>query len=219
MQPGAAFDAFSFCERQVAIEVNAHQQNPLSNQELDCMMPVANFDMQAVASALDFMRIALAPCITTQVERSMKLLQKSLTGLTDGLEPRGDSDGHGLSEITWPLQALATEAKLLAQPVSFEIGSSCQAEGLEDRMTMAGLAARRLLNMVHLSHRMMSISAIIAAQAIDLRGNDRLSKGLTTAHGRIRELIPELLPGHSPPSSYEHLVKGLEDGILCGVLI
>jgi histidine ammonia-lyase len=66
---------------------------------------------------------------------------------------------------------------------------------------------------------MMSISAIIAAQAIDLRGNDRLSKGLTTAHGRIRELIPELLPGDSPPSSYEHLVKGLEDGILCGVLI
>ena len=176
------------------------------------MLPVAHFDMQAVASALDFMRLALAPCLTCQVERSVKLLQKSLTGLTDGLEPPGDEGGHGLSEITWPLQALATEAKLLAQPVSFEIGSSCQAEGLEDRMTMAGLAARRLQNMIVLTQRVLSISVIIAAQAIDLRGRDRLGEELTAVHARVRGLVPQMLAGDPPPASYEELVAAIRTG-------
>jgi histidine ammonia-lyase len=211
---GAAYDALSFCDNQVSIEVNAHQQNPLANASEDRMMPVANFDMQAIASALDFMRIALVPCLTSQAERSMKLLQRSLTGLTDGLEPRGDDAGHGLSEITWPLQAMTTEAKLLAQPVSFEIGSSCQAEGLEDRMTMAGLAARRLQDMLSLAHRVLSISAIIAAQAIDLRGRERLGERLLSVHGRIRELIPEMQPGDPPPASCEELVAAITAGVL-----
>lgn len=211
---GAAYDALMFCESQVSIELNAHQQNPLASQELDRMLPAAHFDMQPVASALDFMRIALAPCISTQAERSIKLLQKSLTDLTDGLEPRGDSDGHGLSEITWPLQALATEAKLLAQPVSFEVGSSCQAEGLEDRMTMAGLAARRLQQMVTLTYRVLSISAVIAAQAVDIRGPERLGGGLAAAHGLIRGLVPEMRAGDPPPASCEMLLRSFEEGFL-----
>lgn len=178
------------------------------------MLPVAHFDMQPVASALDFMRLALAPCLTCQAERSVKLLQKSLTGLTDGLEPEGDEDGHGLSEITWPLQALCTEAKLLAQPVSFEIGSSSQAEGLEDRMTMAGLAARRLQDMTALSQRVLSISAVIAAQAVDLRSKARLGAELLAVHTRIRALVPEMLPGDPPPASYEQLVGAIRAGAL-----
>ena len=108
---GAAYDAFSFCLRQVSIELNAHQQNPLALPEEDRMLPVANFDLQALSAALDFARIALAPCLTVQCERSVKLLQASQTGLTDGLESPGDAHGHGLSEMAWPLQALTAEAR------------------------------------------------------------------------------------------------------------
>lgn len=211
---GAAFDALFFCENQVSIELNAHQQNPLASQSRDCMLPVAHFDMQAVSSALDFMRIALAPCLTSQAERSVKLLQKSITQLTDGLEPRGDKMGHGLSEIVWPLQGITAEAKLLAQPVSFEVGSSYQAEGLEDRMTMAGLAARRLDEMLSLSRRMLSISVIIATQAIHLRGVDRLGDNLRQKYDKVRQLVPVLLPGQPPPSCFEELVASMKNGTI-----
>lgn len=50
------------------------------------------------------------------------------------------------------MQALVAEARLLAQPVSFEVVSTTQAEGIEDRATMAPLAARRVAELVVAAH-------------------------------------------------------------------
>ena len=211
---GAAYDAFAFCIRQISIELNAHQQNPLALMEEDRMLPVANFDVQALASVLDFSRIALAPCLTAQNERTIKLLQASQTGLTPGLEPAGDEGGHGLSEIAWPLQALTVEARLLVQPVSTEIGSSAQAEMIEDRLTMAGLGARRLAEMTGLGFRAAAIACVIACQAIDLRGVDRLGPNLAPVHAAIREHVAPLGPGDPPPADLEPLVTALRGGLL-----
>ena len=167
---GACGDALQYCETMIGIELNAHQQNPLCIEDEDRVQSCGNFEMQALATTLDLARIALAPCLTSQVERSVKMLQASQTGLTDGLQPHGEdvATRHGLSEYTWVLQAMASEARLLVQPVSCEIGAS-QAEGIEDRMTLAGLAARRLQEMVSIMRRCCAVSAIIACQAIDLR--------------------------------------------------
>ena len=211
---GAAYDAFSFCIRQVSIELNAHQQNPLALMEEDRMLPVANFDVQALAATMDFARIALAPCLTAQNERSIKLMQSSETGLSPGLEPAGDEQGHGLSEMAWPLQALTAEARLLTQPVSTEIGSSTQAEKIEDRMTMAGLGARRLAEMTDLGFRAAAIACVITCQAIDLRGVDRLGPNLAPVHAAVREHVPALGPGDPPPDDLEPLVAALRGGLL-----
>ena len=218
---GNAFEALMYCENIITIELNAHQQNPLAWHEKDCMLPCAHFDMQTVASALDFARISLAPVLTSQVERSLKLLQASQTGLTDGLEPFKDTGGFGLSELAFPLQALLIEAKTLITPVSAEVGSSMQAEGIEDRITMAGLAARRLQEMVELSFRIASIGVVISCQAIDLRQKMCASKNsysaldnINTAKSCIRQIIPEIMPSDSPPKSLENLDLYLKGGIL-----
>lgn len=213
---GAAHDAIAYCENQISIELNAHQQNPYACIEEDCMLPVAHFDMQAVASALDFARIALAPCLTSQTERSIKLLQASETGLTDGLEPIGDMGGHGLSEIAWPLQSMTTEAKLLIQPVSADVGSSTQAEGIEDRMTMAALSGRRLLEMIDLGFMICSISCVISCQAISLRYDSvsTISPRLSRVHAGVRVHVAALAPGDPPPTSLDSLVDALRKGLL-----
>jgi histidine ammonia-lyase len=211
---GAAYDAFAFCIRQLSIELNAHQQNPLALMEEDRMLPVANFDLQALASAMDFARIALAPCLNVQNERSIKLLQESETGLSHGLEPAGDDMGHGLSEMAWPLQALTVEARLLIQPVSAEVGSSSQAEKIEDRLTMAGLGARRLAEMTELGFRAAAISCVLACQAIDLRGADRLGPNLAPVHAAVRTYVASLAPGDPPPGELEPLVEALRGGLL-----
>jgi histidine ammonia-lyase len=204
---GAAFDAFGFVEQQVQINLNAAQQNPLALPEEDRMVPCANFDMQAVAAALDFARIALGPCLTAQVERSIKLLQARDSGLTDGLEPRGDGgvdggeSGHGFSGMVFTLQAMAAEARLLASPVSYEVGTSSQEEGVGDRLTLAGLGARRLREMTDLGFRIAALGTVFAAEAIELRGVGRLGVRALELHARVRKLIPGLVPGSPPPTA------------------
>jgi histidine ammonia-lyase len=211
---GAAFDALAFCGRQLSIELNAHQQNPLALPEEDRMLPVASFDMQALATATDIARLAIAPCLTAQAERSVKLLQARETGLTDGLEPSDDQGGHGLSEIAWTLQSIAAEARLLHQPVSAEVGSSSQAEGIEDRMTMAGLGGRRLAEQVELGFRQAAIAAVISCQAIDLRGVDRLGPNLAPFHAAVRDYVAPLRAGDPPPADLDPLIAALRLGLL-----
>ena len=97
-----------------------------------------------------------------------------------------------LSEYTWPAQALAIEARLLGQPVSLEIPSASQAEGLEDRASMTPLAARRLGELVELARGVVAIELVVAAQAIELRHGarpDAIGAGARRMFDAVRELI------------------------------
>ena len=70
----------------------------------------------------------------------MKLLHAGFSGLAPGLAARPYRGDDGFTEFGVAGQAIAAEARLLAAPVSFEMASSTQAEGIEDRTTMAPLA-------------------------------------------------------------------------------
>jgi histidine ammonia-lyase len=192
---GALRDALSFARGQLQIELNASQENPLVLPDEDRIVSVANFEILPLAAALDFLRIALAPALTTSAERLLKLLQGPLTGLPDGLAPRQGLAENSLSEYGIAAQGLTAEARLLAQPVSFELVTTTQAEGIEDRMTMAPLAARRLAEMVALGEAIVAIELVVAAQAVDLRRPRRLGSGTADAHARVRELVPFLAEG------------------------
>jgi histidine ammonia-lyase len=87
------------------------------------------------------------------------------------------------------------EARLLAQPVSFELASTTQAEGIEDRATMAPLAARRLAEMVALGERIVALELVVAAQAVDLRDGHRLGQGTQVAFEQVREVVPFTVAG------------------------
>ena len=209
---GAARDALGFVSGQLAIELNAAQSNPLVLIDERLLISVGNFDLQPLATALDLARLALAPVITSAAERAVKLLQAPLTGLTEGLGVRPSLAESGLSEFGIAAQAFAAEARLLAQPVSFENLSTTQAEGLEDRMTMASLAARRLETMVELGARVVSIELLLAAQACDLRGA-RLGAGTDVVRARVREFAPFLAEGAVLPD-LELLADAIRSGTM-----
>jgi histidine ammonia-lyase len=192
---GALRDALQFARGQLEIELNASQENPLVVPDEDRIVSVANFEILPLAAALDFLRIALAPALTTSAERLLKLLQGPLTGLPDGLAPRQGLAENSLGEHGVTAQALTAEARLLAHPVSYELVTTTHAEGIEDRMTMAPLAARRLAEMVALGESVVAIELVIAAQAVDLRRPARLGTGSAAAHARVRELVPFLAEG------------------------
>ena len=195
---GAAWETVDFAERRLRIELNASQENPLVVTEEERVISVGNFDALALAAALDFVRIALAPVLTSAAERSVKLLQSPVTGLPEGLAARAGLAESGLSELGVPLQALSAEARLLAQPVSTETASTSHHEGIEDRITLAPLGGRRLAEMVALGELVVAIELVIAAQAIDLRARPRLGAGTALAYARVRELVPPT-GLHEPP--------------------
>jgi histidine ammonia-lyase len=207
---GAARDAFRFVCEQLAIELNAAQSNPLVVVEEGVVVSVGNFEMVPLATALDLARLALAPALTSACERSSKLLHPLHSELPEGLGERAGLAESAFSEAGIALQALTAEARLLAQPVSHELVSSSQAGGIEDRMTMAPLAARRLDEMVGLGTRIVAVELMLAAQACDLR-EAVLGAGTGRAHALVRSVVPFLREGDLLPD-VEPLVALVHEG-------
>jgi histidine ammonia-lyase len=211
---GAVRDALDFAHGRLEIELNASQENPLVILGEERIVSVANFDVLPLAAALDFLRIALAPALTGACERAEKLLQGPLTGLPDGLAPRQGLAENSLGELGVTVQALTAEARLLAHPVSFEVVTSTHAEGIEDRMTMAPLAARRLAEMVGLGEGVVAIELVIGAQAVDLRAPPSLGAGTARALALVRERVPFMGEGDPLPADLDPLRELIRSGTL-----
>ena len=210
---GALRDALDYAHRQTRIELNAAQNNPLVDGREGRVVAAGAFEILPFAAALDFLRIALAPALTATTERTMKLLHAGFSGLPPGLaaNPEAADDGH--TEFGVAAQAIAAEARLLAAPVTYEVVTTTQAEGIEDRMTLAPLAARRLAEMVHLGQELVAIELLIASRAADLRDQPlRLGRGTAAVHRLVRERIPPTRPGEPVPRSIEPLADLVRSG-------
>jgi histidine ammonia-lyase len=211
---GAARDAIAFALGQLAVDLNAHQSNPMVvTGESPHIVSVGNFDPLPLATAVDFVRIALAPVLTCVAERTVKLLQRPLSGLPEGLAVEYGIAHDGLAEFGIAIQSIVSEARLLAQPVSFELSSGAQAEGIEDRASSAPLGARRLASQVELGRRAAAIELVVGAQAVDLRRVEPLGRGTGKAHRRVRTLVPALAPGEPIPQDLEPVVALVRDGL------
>ncbi|MDQ3381003.1 MAG: aromatic amino acid lyase [Actinomycetota bacterium] len=211
---GATRDALAYVHGVLSVELNAHQGNPVVSASGGRVVAGGNFDIAPLAAALDFLRIALAPALTSSAERALKLLQSPLTGLPEGLAARPHLAEPGLSEFGAAVQGLVAEARLLAQPVSYELASTTQHEGIEDRTTMAPLGARRLAEMVGLGARVAAIELTIAAQAVDLRGRPALGVGTARAYELVRERVSFTAAGETVSPDLEPVVELVRSGLL-----
>ena len=175
------------------------------------LLSVGNFDASGLAAALDYMRISLAQALTLSCERVQKLLSQWHTGLPTGLRERDDLSEDALSIFGHGAAALAAEARLLAQPVSFELPTSSIAESIEDRVTMAPLAARRLDEQASLALRLATVELLCAAQAIDLRDRSAaLGVGTRALYTLVRVHVPPLRAGDSPVTDLDALLTAFE---------
>lgn len=182
----AAREALRYAESQLAIELNASQENPLLERDENAIFSVGNFDPLVLAGALDFLRIALAPVVTSACERLIKLMQARFSGLVDGLSRSSDTPETTFPHLPYIAAALTGEARLLAQPVSYELPSTTIAEGIEDRMTFAPLGARRLAEMVALGERVVALELVVGARAVELRAPERLGTGAAEIAALVR---------------------------------
>lgn len=196
----------------IELELNATQDNPVVDPERGVAVSWGGFEAAGIAAALDYLRLALAPVLTSACERALKLLWREHSGLATGLAADAASPESALSEYGVLAAALTGEARALAHPVSFDVASSSMAEGIEDRMSQAPLAARRLQEMVGLGRRVIAIELLVAGQAVDLHGAGQLGTGSAGALVRLRRSVAFTPRGAAPTGDLEALLADLAAG-------
>jgi histidine ammonia-lyase len=207
---GACRDVLEHVDGQLAIELNASQGNPIVVAAEERVISVANFEILPLVLVLDYLRLVLATALTSSAERIVKALGTPWSGLPTGLTPMPNTAEAGLTYLSLAAQSLAVEARLLAQPVSFELTSTAHAEGIEDRTTMAPLAARRVAEMTELGCTIVAIELAVAAQAVQLRSL-RQGTGTARALAAVRRDVPFLDAGDHVPD-----VTGLATAVRSG---
>ena len=208
---GAVYDALSVARGMMEIELNSAGDNPLVLVDEGAIVSVGNFDVTSLAMAFDYVRLGIAHAAQVANERVQKLLWHHFSGLPTGLAQREGPTG-GLRPLGRSFAALASEARLLANPVSLDYRGQL-AEGVEDHASMAPLAVSTTSALVSLLHRLIALELIIAAQAIDLRdGPAGLGGGTGRAYALVREYAGTLTDETEWNADIEGLARLVGDG-------
>jgi len=206
----AARHALDHAEGLIETELRSAADNPAVLAGEDRVVGQGNHDMTLIVVALDYVRLALAQAVTIANERIQKLLDPRFSGLPSGLREAHELIEDGLGVVGHGAAALAAEIRLLAAPVALELPTSSAAEGIEDRVTLAPVAARRLHEMTGYVTRLAAVELVCAAQAVDLRGVARdLGRGTSTAYAAVRASMPFVAAGQAPLDDLEPLVAWL----------
>ena len=190
---GACYDADTYVRRMMEIELNAAGDNPLVSVEDQSIISVGNFDVLNLAIGFDTLRIALAQVLQIANERVQKQLWSHFSDLPTGLR-LANGPQSGLLPLARSCAALTAEARLLANPVSLTYRAQI-AEGIEDQGSMAPLGVRKLQELLRVASRLAALELIVAARAIDLRGQRILGRGTRVAYDVVRSYLPADTPG------------------------
>jgi histidine ammonia-lyase len=186
---GPALASFATAAESVATEVNAAADSPLVLVEDGVMLSTANFHTPDIALNLDALAIVGAGIATASVQRAIKLMNPALSGLQKYLSPVGGAS-TGYNSMQKTLAALHAEIRLKAVPASLD--AVPVSETVEDHAPHTPLAVRKLEEQAGLLRLVVAIEALVAAQAVDLRGGPRLAPTTAALHAAIRERIPPL---------------------------
>ncbi len=186
---GSLKAALDFLDPILDADLNGSADNPLVLFEEDRIVSTGNFHTPALALGLDTLAMALAQVAALSVSRAVALLIERLSGLPSTLSPQGLSRS-GMAPLLKTGEALLAEVRHLAQPVPHDL--RWPADGVEDDITNAPLAARKAGDSVWRLRQILAIELIVAAQAIDLAEPPSLGRGTEVAHDLVRSVVDTL---------------------------
>ncbi len=224
---GAAMDLLSHAARTLTIEANAVTDNPLVILETREILSGGNFHAEPVAFAADMIALALSEIGAIVERRIATLVDPALNfGMPAFLSPSaGLNSGLMIAEVT--AAALFAENKQRAAPAS--IDSTPTSANIEDHVSMAAHAARRLIEMARNLAQIIGIELIVAAQGIDLRkdgyGLEKIQragghKGLETSPPleRVHALVRSMVATLAEDRILAHDLKAAADLVASGAV-
>lgn len=209
---GAMRDAHAQAASHVAIELNAAADSPLVDAAAGTLLSTGNFHVPGLAIAHEALGLALAQVATLTVERCLRLLSPSASGLPLQLTRRGPQQS-GFATAQKPLTALANEIRHLAHPACLDFLPV--SESIEDHATMAPRSVAKLDQMRERLIHLIAIEAIIAAQAVDLRATDArstLGAGAREIYEGVRARSAFLDDDRSLAPDFEAVAEWIDTG-------
>lgn len=176
---GACRDQITFSVGQVEVELNAATDNPLilmhagpapegfAHDPTNHAFSAGMFHGEPVGMAMDTLKIGVAELASLSERRLYRLTTGSLSQrLPPGLA-RKDRPELGLVLPHTTAAALVSENKALGWPASLDSIPTC--EDQEDHVAMSTTAARRTLEVIENSRRVVAIELLGAVQALRFR--------------------------------------------------
>ncbi|MDJ0944363.1 MAG: aromatic amino acid lyase [Kiloniellales bacterium] len=186
---GSLKAALDFLDPILDADLNGSADNPLVLFEEERIVSTGNFHTPALTLGLDTLAMALAQVAALSVSRAVALLVERLSGLPGTLSPQGISRS-GMAPLLKTGEALLAEVRHLAQPVPHDL--RWPADGVEDDITNAPLAARKAGDIVWRLRQILAIELMVAAQAVDLAEPPSLGRGTEVAHDLVRGVVDTL---------------------------
>ena len=186
---GASRDALGYVRRVLETEINSVTDNPIIFPDDGVAISGGNFHGQPLALAMDFFGIAVAELANISERRQARLVDGSLSGLPPFLvENSGLNSGFMIAQYT--SAALVSENKVLAHPSS--VDSIPTSANQEDHVSMGAYSARKALNILDNTRKVVAIELFTASQALDFSRLLKPGAGTTAAHDCIRGAAPYL---------------------------
>lgn len=184
---GASRDAAKHVREVLMGEANAVTDNPIVFPDDGDILSGGNFHGQPAAIALDYLKVAISEIGSISERRCAKLIDRAFNeGLPAFLVSNpGLNSGHMIPQYV--AAALVSECKNLAHPAS--VDSIPTSANMEDHVSMGHHAGRHALKMLGLVERILGIELLLAAQAVDLRGDVTIGTLTSELHAAIRERV------------------------------
>lgn len=186
---GPALAAFETAADSLRIEVNGAADNPLVMADDGLILSSANFHTPDIALGFDVLAIVNTQLATASAYRTIKMMNPQLSGLPKYLSPVGGAS-TGYNSLQKTVCALQGEVRLRAMPASTD--SIPVSDTVEDHAPQTPLAIRKLEEQMLPLRLIFAIEALVAAQAVDLRGRPRLAPLTRAIFEAIRAEVPAL---------------------------
>lgn len=183
---GAARDQVRWAKSQMEVELNGVGDNPVFLADEKIVLTGANFQGTPISMPLDNLGAAVAMVCVLSERRLNRLTNPALSvGLPPFLtKGAGMMSGMMLSQYTACMQIV--EQKILSSPAYIE--SIPAAADQEDFVSMGMNSARKTRDILEVSHGVIGIEMMAAAQALDFR-EFTPGKGTMAAKKSVREVV------------------------------
>ncbi|MCJ1778337.1 histidine ammonia-lyase [Mammaliicoccus sciuri] len=189
---GASFQVLNYVKEKLELEMNAANDNPLIFDKDDETLVISggNFHGQPIAFAVDFLKIGVAELANVSERRLERLVNPQLNGgLPAFLSPEPGLQS-GAMIMQYAAASLVSENKTLAHPAS--VDSIPSSANQEDHVSMGTIGARHAYQIIQNVRRVISIECIIALQAVEIKGVDKLSPKTKAKYEELRSIVPSI---------------------------
>ncbi|MHA2357272.1 MAG: histidine ammonia-lyase [Candidatus Heimdallarchaeaceae archaeon] len=208
---GAILDAVEYCKNLVEIEINSTTDNPLINNQSSEVVSGGNFHGEPIGLAMDYLGIALTDLGNISERRVNLLLDSSISGLPSFLIKKPGLNS-GLMMIQYTDAAISAENKILASPAS--IDNISVSANQEDHVSMGLTASKKAYQITKNITQMIAIEIYTAYQALEFKGDRKISKKLQDIFDFIRTTIPPYQEDRYFDEEVYWLTNKVEDGSL-----